>query len=162
MTYSAAVAMLYRRLRKARIKKRVNLKLFRHAAATRLSKHLSESTMRLRHGWTKGSTMPSRYVHLNNSDVEDAILKMYGIKKEQETEKISLPKKCPICGVHNSPTTNMCYKCGKPLDLKTALEIEEHDKQKQESLDAEIKRQSQAIDYLIKEINDLKINRTKY
>jgi integrase/recombinase XerD len=126
MTYSAAVAMLQRRLHKAKIKKRVNWKLFRHTAATRLSLHLPESTMRLRHGWTKGSTMPSRYVHLNNSDVDDAILRMYGMQKETEKEKPTLPKKCPFCDIHNSPNSEKCYKCGRFIDLKKAIESEEN------------------------------------
>jgi len=125
MTYSAAVAMLHRRVRKARIKKRINLKLFRHTAATRLSKHLPESTMRLRHGWTRNSTMPARYVHLNNSDVEDAILTMYGIKKEKGPENLQLPKICPICEIPNSFDSEICCRCGKPLDLKKAIEIED-------------------------------------
>ena len=125
MTYAGAAAMLHRRLRRAGIKKRVNLKLFRHSAATRLSLHLSEATMRLRHGWTVNSTMPSRYVHLNNSDVENQILKMYGITKENDAEKPKLPKKCPICDIPNSPDSEICCRCGKPLDLKKALELEE-------------------------------------
>lgn len=128
MTYSAAVAMLYRRLRKAKIKKQVNLKLFRHTAATRLSKHLSESTMRLRHGWTRGSNMPSRYIHLNNADVDEAILKMYGVQDDSERETLSVPKKCLICNIQNSPDSATCYRCGKPLDLKQALDAEEKSK----------------------------------
>ena len=126
MTYSAAVAMLQRRIRKARIKKKINLKLFRHSAATRLSKHLPESTMRLRHGWTRNSTMPARYVHLNNSDVDEAILKMHGLKKEIPAEVINLPQICPICNTSNSSESKICDQCGKPLDLKKALELEEH------------------------------------
>jgi len=129
LTYSGAVAMLRRRVRKARITKRVNLKLFRHSAATRLSKHLSESTMRLRHGWTRNSTMPGRYIHLNNSDVEDAILKMYGIGKEENDEMPKIPKKCPICEIPNSPDAEICCRCGKPLDLKKAIELEEKSKE---------------------------------
>ena len=82
--------------------------------------------MRLRHGWTKGSTMPSRYVHLNNSDVDDAILRMYGMQKETEKEKPTLPKKCPFCDIHNSPNSEKCYKCGRFIDLKKAIESEEN------------------------------------
>ncbi|MFM8658889.1 MAG: tyrosine recombinase XerC [Candidatus Nitrosotenuis sp.] len=132
MTYSAAIAMLKRRQIKAKIRKPLNLKLFRHSAATKLSKHLSESTMRLRHGWTKGSTMPSRYVHLNNSDVDEAILKMYGLSDSQK-DKLPVPKKCSFCDVHNSPASEICYKCGRPLDLKKAIQIEE--KASQEGLE---------------------------
>jgi hypothetical protein len=124
MTYSGAVAMLNRRVKRAGIKKHVNLKLFRHSEATRLSKHLPESTMRLRHGWTRNSAMPARYVHLNNSDVEDAVLKMYGIRKEQDRDLPVLPKKCPICEIPNAPDSDRCCRCGKPLDLKKAIELE--------------------------------------
>jgi len=125
MTYSAAVAMLQRRIRKARIRKKINLKLFRHSAATRLSKYLPESTMRLRHGWTRNSTMPARYVHLNNSDVDEAILKMYGLKKEKDMEILNLPRICSICSTSNVYDSEICSRWGKPLDLKKALELEE-------------------------------------
>lgn len=125
LTYSGARALLQRRLLKAKIKKHVNLKLFRHSEATRLSKHLPEYTMRLRHGWTKSSTMPSRYVHLVNADVDEKLFEMYGINSKKEEEKPNLPKKCPICDVHNSPESEICYKCGRPLDLKKAIELEE-------------------------------------
>ena len=125
MTYSAAVAMLQRRIRKARIKKKINLKLFRHSAATRLSKYLPESTMRIRHGWTRNSTMPSRYVHLNNSDVDEAILKIHGLKEENTKKTLNIPKICPICDNSNAFDSEICTRCGKPLDLKKALELEE-------------------------------------
>jgi len=140
MTYSAAVAMLHRRVRKARIKKRINLKLFRHTAATRLSKHLPESTMRLRHGWTRNSTMPARYVHLNNSDVEDAILTMYGIKKEKDLENLQLPKICSICEIPNSYDSKICCRCGKPLDLKTALQVDEQKDEMKKYIDQKFER----------------------
>ena len=125
MTYSAAVAMLQRRIRKAKIRKKINLKLFRHSAATRLSKYLPESTMRLRHGWTRNSTMPARYVHLNNSDVDDAILKMHGLNDKKENPASNLPRICSICKTSNAYDSEICDQCGKPLDLKKALELEE-------------------------------------
>lgn len=69
--------------------------------------------------------MPARYVHLNNSDVEDAILKMHGIKEKEDQELPALPKRCPTCDVPNSPESEMCSRCGKPLDLKKVVELEE-------------------------------------
>ncbi|MEX0597682.1 MAG: tyrosine-type recombinase/integrase, partial [Candidatus Paceibacterota bacterium] len=129
LTYSGARALLQRRIHKAKINKHVNLKLFRHSEATRLSKHLPEYTMRLRHGWTKNSSMPARYVHLVNADVDEKIFEMYGITTKKEEEKLNLPKKCPICDIHNSPESEICYKCGRPLDLKKALELEDKSKE---------------------------------
>jgi len=126
MRYSSAIGLLRRCLKRAKINKKINLKLFRHTAATRLSKHLSEPTMRLRHGWTKNSTMPARYVHLNGSDVDDAIMKMYGIEQKSSKDKPERLKMCPICKVLNSVDSEICYQCGKPLDLKKAIELETH------------------------------------
>ena len=126
MTYVAAKAMVDRRCKLAEIPKRVNLKLFRHTAATAMSKILTDAEMKKRHGWTRSSNMPSRYVHLIDSDVEEKILAHYGIdKKSKSNESKNLPKICPICELPNSPESKLCSKCGKPLDLKTAVGIDE-------------------------------------
>jgi len=80
--------------------------------------------MKLRHGWTNDSKMPGRYVHLVNADVDNAILSHLGIIKDDNEAKVKLPKKCHICDMHNPPESSLCTKCGKPLDLQTALEAE--------------------------------------
>ena len=126
MTYVAAKAMVDRRCKMAEISKHVNLKLFRHTAATTMSKILTDAEMKKRHGWTRSSNMPSRYVHLVDSDVEEKILVHYGIdKKPKSNESQNLPKICPICELPNSPESKLCSKCGKPLDLKTAVDMDE-------------------------------------
>jgi hypothetical protein len=58
----------------------------------------------------------------------------------------------------NPPNEKRCSKCWKALDLKTALELEEKDREEKEMLDAEIKRQGQSIDYLLSELKRLKTN----
>lgn len=156
MTYSGAVAMLKRRAKKAGIKKRINLKLFRHSAATRLAKHLPESTLRLRYGWTRNSIMPARYVHLNNSDVEKAILELHGIKEKENQEIPNLPKKCPICEIPNSPDSEICCRCGKPLDLKTALKKEEESEKFKKMQEYELMRLDQVARENAKETEELK------
>jgi hypothetical protein len=78
--------------------------------------------------------MPSRYVHLVNADVDEKLFEMYGISNKKGEEKPNLPKKCLICEVHNSPESEICYKCGRLLDLEIALKLEE--KFKEQSLNA--------------------------
>jgi len=68
--------------------------------------------------------MPARYVHLNNSDVDEAIMKMHGIEPESSEDKPEKLKMCPICKILNSVDSKICYQCGKPLDLKKAIELE--------------------------------------
>jgi hypothetical protein len=68
--------------------------------------------------------MPARYAHIVDSDVEEKILMRYGITKKDD-EQANLPKTCNVCEMPNAPESTICSKCGKPLDLKTVLELEE-------------------------------------
>lgn len=113
---------------KAGITKRVHLNLFRHSEATNSAKYLTEAQLKKRHGWSSVSRMPSRYVHLVDSDVDEAILKQHGIIMNDENEK-EMPKMCHICSMPNSPESELCNKCGKPLDIKKAIELEEKSNQ---------------------------------
>jgi len=154
MTHATATKILQTAARRAKITKKVNLKLFRHSEATETAKYMTEAQMRIRHGWTSTSKMPANYVHLVNSDVEQAYLKHLGMVTESE-EKPSLPKICHICKMPNSTDAEICNKCGKPLDLKTALEIEEKDKEKQEMLEDRIARQEQATKAILEKLEAL-------
>jgi len=111
-------------MKRAGINKHVNLKLFRHSEATNSAKFMTEAQMKIRHGWTSDSKMPANYVHLVNADVDEAYLKHLGIKTSEE-KPLDLPRKCTICAMINSSESSLCTKCGKPLDLKKALEIED-------------------------------------
>ncbi|OLD21609.1 MAG: hypothetical protein AUG16_05185 [Thaumarchaeota archaeon 13_1_20CM_2_39_20] len=124
LTYHAAYQMVRRRCRQAKLPKRVYLNLFRHSEDTQTAQFMTEVQMRKRHGWTPYSKMPGRYVHLVNADVDRAILSHLGIVESDES-KPKLPKKCGVCEMHNPPESKLCTKCGKPLDIEVALEIEE-------------------------------------
>jgi hypothetical protein len=124
--------MVRRRCRQANLPKRVYLNLFRYSEATQTAQFMTEAQMRKRHGWTPYSKMLGRYVHLVNADVDKAVLAHHGIVEIDE-DKPKLPKKCTICEMSNSPESKLCTKCGKPLDIETALEIEEkYESEKQE------------------------------
>jgi hypothetical protein len=61
--------------------------------------------------------MASIYVHLSGRDVDNALLKVYGIKNTEEKEESQLsPKKCPRCQEVNPFSNKFCYKCGMILD----------------------------------------------
>ena len=124
LSYAAARQMVARRCRMANLSKRVNLNLFRHSEATVTANFMTEAQMRKRHGWAADSRMPARYVHLVNADVDEAIFQHYGIETREKEEQ-NLPKICKICEVPNAPESTICSKCGKPLDLKKAVELEE-------------------------------------
>lgn len=133
LAYPAASAMFRRRAKMAHLNKKVNLNIFRHSEATNSAKFMTESQLRKRHGWTADSKMPGRYVHLVNADVDAAIFEHLGIKTHQNKQS-NLPKICHVCEIPNPSESTICCKCGKPLDLETALAKEEQDKSELEKI----------------------------
>lgn len=127
LNYPAARAMVNRRARIAHLEKRVNLNMFRHSEATNSAKFMTEAQLRKRHGWSPESKMPAKYVHMINADVDAAIFEHLGIKTQEKEDK-NVPKICQFCEIPNSPDSTICSKCGKPLDLETALAREEKEK----------------------------------
>lgn len=113
---------------KTKISKRIYLNLFRHSEATNAARFLTEAQLKKRHGWSSVSRMPARYVHLVDADVDEAILRHNGIITKKT--EANMPKFCHICKMQNSYESELCNKCGKPLDLKKAIELEENNKQK--------------------------------
>ena len=128
LNYPAARAMVNRRARIAHLEKRVNLNMFRHSEATNSAKFMTEAQLRKRHGWSPESKMPAKYVHMINADVDAAIFEHLGIETKEKEEN-NLPKICHVCNVSNSSESEICSKCGKPLDLQIAL-IKEEEQQK--------------------------------
>jgi integrase len=107
------------------IRKRVNLYKFRHSTVTTLAEELTEAQLCEVFGWVQGSRMPQVYVHLNGRDVDQKILKIHGLIKDNEIEKKTLERRvCPRCGIVNSPEGRFCTTCAAPLDHATVHEFE--------------------------------------
>ncbi len=146
LKYPAVRSMLKRICKKAEINRRIYLTLFRHTEATKSANYLTEAQMKKRHGWSNSSNMQARYVHLVDADVDDAILRHHGIKKKKEIEEAQLPKICLICKNPNAWDSNLCSNCGKPLDLKIAIEHEEKEKQEKEQYQNKVSKLEQDMD----------------
>jgi ribosomal protein L37E len=127
MDYYSARRLLQRLEAKTKIEKRVNPQAFRHARATHLASILTEAQMKEYFGWTQGSRMPGRYVHLSGRDLDGTLLRAHGLqpRTEEEAPKLTVVK-CVRCGLQNSTIHKLCSRCGMPLDLKTALEMKEN------------------------------------
>ena len=112
---------------RANITKRVNPHAFRHARASNLASDLTEAQLKELFGWTQDSKMASIYVHLSGRNIDNALLRLSGIKTEEEVEQeehILRVKTCLRCQENNAPTSRFCTRCGSPLDLKTAMEVQ--------------------------------------
>jgi len=103
----------------AGIKKRIWPYLFRHTALTEYSKKLG-NVAKIYGNWSRGSNMLAVYEHLANSDQEDAVLKLHGLKNDNAQESILFSKSCPNCHVSNSRDKYHCINCGKELSKELA------------------------------------------
>jgi len=125
LKHGSASILLKRLAEKSGIKKNVYPHLFRHSRATHLAKHLTEAQMKEIFGWTQSSDMAAIYVHLSGRDVDDALLKLSGLKKEEHKEESTLQAKpCPRCKLINSPTAKFCNRCSSALDIQAAMELD--------------------------------------
>jgi len=85
--------------------------------------------------------MAAIYVHLSGRDVDNALLKLAGknvSEAEKESEMDRRATNCSICKHENPPETRRCSNCGRPLDLKTALEDDRRERELLKMLTPEI------------------------
>jgi ribosomal protein L37E len=111
--------------KEARIEKPFTAYIFRHTRLTHLSKFMTEAQLCMFAGWTIGSKMPRMYVHLSGRDMDDTLLKAYGLKKSEELEAPKVPKKCVRCGAVCNAEAETCSKCGMAMTLTAALRKDE-------------------------------------
>jgi site-specific recombinase XerD len=124
LSYGYIYSMLNRVAKRAGINKKVNPHNHRHSRASYLANHLTEAQMNEYFGWIQGSDMPSIYVHLSGRDVDNALLKVYGIENNgAKKESIFKPKECSRCQQINQATNKFCSRCGLPLDEATKNEV---------------------------------------
>jgi len=124
MKYSSVCSLLKRLKERTGLKKRLYPHLFRHSRATFLANHFTEAQVKEYMGWIQGSKMASIYIHLAGRDIDEAVLKLNGLIREDKENNgvvISLLK-CPRCNLSNDNSSKFCSHCGFVLDQKTAME----------------------------------------
>ncbi len=119
--------------RRAGINKRIYPHLFRHTRATKLLAKVPESIGAKYLGWVPGSDMVKVYVHLSSEDVDEAILKLHGIKTDGDRKDLEV-KQCPRCLQVNPAESRFCSRCGLPLNEEALKEVEEWERRKSEAL----------------------------
>ncbi len=128
VTYTRIASILKNSSRRAGINKRVHPHLLRHSRATYLAGYLTEAQMKDYLGWVQASKMAGIYVHMNGRDTDKAVLKLNGIKVDEERKEQKLqPKHCLRCKTMNEVTNRFCKICGFVLDQEEANKIIEND-----------------------------------
>ncbi len=118
--------------KRADIKKRIYPHLFRHTRATKLLQQVSEVVGEKYMGWVPGTKMTRIYIHLADQDVENAILKLYGLKSDDDSKDLEV-RKCPRCDFINDAESRFCSRCGLPLTQDAVKEFEEWEMKKAEA-----------------------------
>ncbi|NOZ68399.1 MAG: tyrosine-type recombinase/integrase [Deferribacteres bacterium] len=97
---------------------------FRHTAITLWSEQgLNEAVIKYRAGHAPSSNMLSTYTHIRGSEASEAYLKAKGIIQEEKNAEEFI--QCPRCGRVNSQGARICSRCGAPLSLEAAAEMQE-------------------------------------
>ncbi len=112
-SYPYAARIIKTLAKQVGITKRVHPHLFRHSRATMMASRLTEAQMKEYFGWVQASDMASVYVHLSGRDVDDAILKINGLKKDEGSNAETFRQApCARCGNPCPPAAKICSKCG--------------------------------------------------
>ena len=168
MNYYGFNAILKKRVRQAKITKRISSHLFRHKEITDLANKLTESESRMRHGWGKTSLMPSKYTHLNQEDLDNKMLEIMGVKTQKQKEDEL--RECVYCKIRYPIEIRFCDVCSRPLDVADAMQMEKEQEERTRALIMETLRQEhsnksksiqsnkmrETIDEKSKEIQELK------
>lgn len=117
LSYHQARRIVENAATRADIQKPVNCHLLRHSRATELCKRgVPEPALRSHFGWTPGSGMTARYVHMGGQDVDRAVLRASGLDiPETQFEPGIETIACPVCGTKNDPSYSYCSKCSASL-----------------------------------------------
>jgi len=143
LSYGGFQNKLKKIVERAGVDKKIHSHLFRHKAITDLAGKLTEPESRIRYGWSKSSNMPSRYTHMNNQDVDDKMLKIYGVKKRVEEEEPTFIE-CHYCHAKHPVDTKFCEACMKPLTIVEAERLESLKDEKAKAMMYELLREQKS------------------
>lgn len=135
LAYCCILRVLKLLVQRAGINKHVYPHLFRHSRATFLANCWTEVQLCKWFGWVIGSNMPRVYVARSGVDTDNAVRKLYGLKKETAITTPFID--CPRCKNRNNQTDQFCSRCGLPLNDKVAENIKETERKLLESLTPE-------------------------
>jgi len=153
MGYHYFRKILKRLAEKAGVRKDVWPYLFRHSSLTALAKVFTESRLELYAGWVQGSKMARRYVHFSARDLEEAVLELHGLRKDEKAEVVLKLAECPRCGSRSQPDSVRCSFCGLILDREAAAKTEQEKVMREKEIVKRLERLERAVSSLLEAQN---------
>jgi len=115
LRYEAVSRILKKIRERAHVTKKVNPHAFRHARATLLAQHLTDSQLKQYFGWQADSKMAAVYIHLSGKDLDPALARLAGLTTEQLPNEIGKVKICERCKTVNTHEALRCIQCFSPF-----------------------------------------------
>lgn len=127
LTWAGTKTQLTKIATRAGITKRVTPHLFRHSRSTDLLRcGVNDSVIKKNLWGHTGTNQLATYEHLTNTDMDNALLDSYGIRRKEPANSRAMdPRECPKCQTINRPTDNFCVQCGSPLTEEVAMSLDE-------------------------------------
>lgn len=164
LQYDALRKVLRVAVQRAGIEKRANPHSFRHARATYLASRFTEQQLKAFFGWTRSSDATTVYVHLSGKDVDDALLKAYGIKAEDSKGEITnlKPLICKRCNTQNEGTNSFCKLCGLPLNEDVAVKViqEDMNRKSADTVMEALVQDKEILKFIIQKIKEKGLDKT--
>lgn len=99
-------------MKRAGIRKSTRLYILRHSRATHLANKLTEAQLCAYFGWSLGTKVVQRYIHLAGVNTDNVLLELAGIQIDRSSESILRVKYCKRCREQLSPNHDYCIRCG--------------------------------------------------
>jgi integrase/recombinase XerD len=134
--------------------KHARLYILRHSRATHLAKRLTEAQFWAFFGWSPGTKVVSRYVHLSGRDLDGTLLSLAGTgntDKYLEDYKIR-PISCIRCCEGVRPGSQFCAKCGLSVNLQDQYMKETDLEQKNRLLELKIETIEQKMNEKLRQL----------
>jgi ribosomal protein L37E len=136
------------------IRKKVWNYLLRHTKLTDVAKKHPDQILKKFGNWKKGTEMMEVYVHLSESDLEEAVLKEHGLLPEADNKKVLTLKACPRCGEH-STAAKRCVKCGYILDERLAMKVAHREQRMLEGLSRTVREHEHVQNKIFRMLEEL-------
>jgi site-specific recombinase XerD len=136
--------------------KHARLYLLRHSRATHLASWMTESQMCVFFGWTHGTKVVKRYIHLSGKDLDNVLLSIgEGKEVKREDEYPLKVLKCNRCTETLSTTMKFCSRCGLSTEMSQQYSTEMELELENEKKDLELGMMKEQLDIIQKQLNSL-------
>ncbi|MGA7627032.1 MAG: site-specific integrase [Methanoregula sp.] len=125
LTHGSVSRSIDRIIIRAGIERHITSHFFRHTRVTDLMKQgMAQSVISQIMWGSVDSRMFKTYLHLTGLDVDNEVLRLYGIEPQKKAKEQQMtPKQCPHCQTVNPPFSGYCYVCGHQLTDDAAAQF---------------------------------------